>query len=99
MTFVPWSTEEDGQLRKLALSRASMSEIVGRMRRTRSAVRARAVKLKIAIAREQNPMQKRKAGVPPSKRGAAKIQRPLVPHHSDYDWLILSQFRMGRSFG
>jgi hypothetical protein len=23
----------------------------------------------------------------------------LVPHHSDYDWLILSQFRMGRSFG
>ncbi len=23
----------------------------------------------------------------------------LVPHHSDDDWLILSQFRMGRSFG
>ena len=23
----------------------------------------------------------------------------LVPRHNDYDWLILSQFRMGRSFG
>src|SRR5258705_1845015 len=23
----------------------------------------------------------------------------LVPRHSDYDWLILSQFRMGRSSG
>src|ERR1019366_8939675 len=26
-------------------------------------------------------------------------RRELVPRHSDYDWLILSQFRMGRSFG
>ena len=26
-------------------------------------------------------------------------QDSLVPHHSDDDWLILSQFRMGRSFG
>jgi hypothetical protein len=24
---------------------------------------------------------------------------PLVPYHSDYDWLIPSQFRMGRSSG
>ncbi len=24
---------------------------------------------------------------------------PLVPRHSDYDWLILSQSWMGRSFG
>jgi hypothetical protein len=23
----------------------------------------------------------------------------LVPRHSDYDWLILSQSRMGKSFG
>src|SRR5260370_24244208 len=26
-------------------------------------------------------------------------QGELVPRHSDYDWLILSQFRMGRSSG
>jgi len=25
--------------------------------------------------------------------------KKLVPRHSDYDWLILSQFRMGRSSG
>jgi transposase len=30
--------------------------------------------------------------------GEDKSER-LVPHHSDYDWLILSQFRMGRSSG
>jgi hypothetical protein len=27
------------------------------------------------------------------------LEDQLVPRHSDYDWLILSQFRMGRSFG
>src|SRR5260370_8667802 len=37
--------------------------------------------------------------------GSANVARPacgaceLVPRHSDYDWLILSQFRMGSSPG
>src|SRR5229473_6702345 len=31
--------------------------------------------------------------------GLVSSGRTLVPHHSDYDWLILSQFRMGRSSG
>jgi hypothetical protein len=30
---------------------------------------------------------------------SALVTIALVPHHSDYDWLILSQFRMGRSCG
>jgi NAD(P)-dependent dehydrogenase (short-subunit alcohol dehydrogenase family) len=30
---------------------------------------------------------------------SARKQNELVLRHSDYDWLILSQFRMGRSSG
>jgi hypothetical protein len=30
---------------------------------------------------------------------AQQAQFQLVPRHSDYDWLIPSQFRMGRSVG
>jgi hypothetical protein len=60
MTFIPWSPDEDERLRKLALSGASMAEIAQQMQRTKSSVRARALKLKIAIAREENPMQKGK---------------------------------------
>jgi hypothetical protein len=29
----------------------------------------------------------------------ADLQAGLVPRRSDYDWLILSQSRMGKSFG
>jgi hypothetical protein len=58
MTFVPWSPAEDEQLRKLALSGVSLSEIAARMERSKSSVRARALKMNIAIARDRNPMQK-----------------------------------------
>jgi hypothetical protein len=58
MTFVPWSPAEDEQLRKLALSGLSLLEIAARMERTKSSVRARALKMNIAIARDRNPMQK-----------------------------------------
>jgi DNA-directed RNA polymerase specialized sigma24 family protein len=61
MTFIPWSPDEDERLRKLALSGASMAEIAQQMQRTKSSIRTRASKLKIAIAREENPMQKVKA--------------------------------------
>jgi DNA-directed RNA polymerase specialized sigma24 family protein len=58
MIFVPWLAEEDEQLRKLALSGASLAEIAEQMQRNKSSVRNRASKLMIAIARDRNPMQK-----------------------------------------
>ena len=58
MAFVPWSEEEDEQLRKLAKSGIGMAEIALMMQRTKSSVRVRASKLEIAIARQENPMQK-----------------------------------------
>jgi hypothetical protein len=58
MTFVPWSPAEDEQLRKLALSGLSLSEIAARMKRTKSSVRARALKMNIAIAHDRNTMKK-----------------------------------------
>ena len=41
-----------------------MAEIAQQMQRTKSSVRTRALKLKIAIAREENPMQKGKRAAP-----------------------------------
>jgi hypothetical protein len=64
MTFIPWSPDEDEQLRKLALSGASMAEIAKQMQRTKSSVRTRALKMNIAIARQENPMQKGKRAAP-----------------------------------
>jgi hypothetical protein len=58
MNFVPWSAAEDERLRKLALSGLSLLEIAARMERTKSSVRARTLKMNIAIARDRNPMQK-----------------------------------------
>ena len=68
MTFIPWSPDEDEQLRKLALSGASMAEIAKQMQRTKSSVRTRALKMNIAIAREENPMQKGKRAAPRAPR-------------------------------
>jgi hypothetical protein len=64
MAFIQWSPDEDEQLRKLALSGASMAEIAKQMQRTKSSVRTRALKMNIAIAREENPMQKGKRAAP-----------------------------------
>lgn len=61
MASVPWSTAEDEQLRKLAMAGMDMAEIAERMQRTKSAIRVRASKMNIAIARGQNPMQKGKS--------------------------------------
>jgi DNA-directed RNA polymerase specialized sigma24 family protein len=58
MTFVPWSPAEDERLRKLALSGLSLTEIARQMERSKSSVRSRALKIKVAIARDRNPMQK-----------------------------------------
>ena len=57
MSGRPWSPEEDDRLRKLALAGLSLAAIAEQLKRGKSAVRVRAEKLKIAIARDRNPMQ------------------------------------------
>jgi hypothetical protein len=54
---IPWSGEDDLQLRCLAASGFSLAQIARQMVRSKSSVRSRALKLKIAIARDRNPMQ------------------------------------------
>jgi len=46
-----WTPEEDELLRKLALSEASMATIADRIKRSKSAIRDRAIKLNIAVIR------------------------------------------------
>jgi hypothetical protein len=55
---IPWSDEDDQQLRSLALSGFSLAEIAHQMMRGKSSVRSRALKIEIAIARDRNPMRK-----------------------------------------
>jgi hypothetical protein len=57
MSGSPWSPEEDDRLRKLALSGLNLAAIAEQMKRSKSAIRVRAEKLKVAIARDRNPMQ------------------------------------------
>jgi hypothetical protein len=57
MSGRPWSPEENDRLRKLALAGLSLAAIAEQLKRGKSAVRVRAEKLKIAIARDRNPMQ------------------------------------------
>jgi hypothetical protein len=58
---IPWSDEDDRQLRSLAFSGFSLVQIAHQMVRSTSSVRSRALKIEIAIARDRNPMQGRKA--------------------------------------
>jgi hypothetical protein len=56
-----WSTEADERLRGLARSGFSLAEIAHQMQRSKSSVRARAIKLTIALARDRNSQQSRPA--------------------------------------
>jgi hypothetical protein len=56
-----WSAEADEQLRALARSGFSLAEIAHQMQRSKSSVRARAIKLTIALARDRNSQQARPA--------------------------------------
>ena len=67
MSRSPWTTEEDRQLRKLAQAGLSLTEIAREVGRNQSSVRARAIKLDIAIARDLNGMQKLKLRERPSE--------------------------------
>ena len=55
---IPWSDDDDQQLRSLALSGFSLAEIAHQMVRSKSSVRSRALKIEIAIAHDRNPMRK-----------------------------------------
>ena len=58
MAPIPWTSDDDDRLRELARSGIGMDEIAAHMNRTKWAVRGRAEKLKIPIARQENAMQR-----------------------------------------
>jgi len=66
MSVSLWSAEADERLRALARSGLSLAEIAHQMQRSKSSVRARAIKLAIALARDRNSQQ---AGPAPSELG------------------------------
>jgi hypothetical protein len=55
------SAEADERLRGLARSGFSLAEIAHEMHRSKSSVRARSIKLTIALARDRNSQQARPA--------------------------------------
>jgi hypothetical protein len=61
MSASVWSAEADEQLRALARSGFSLAEIAHQIQRSKSSVRARAIKLTIALARDRNSQQARPA--------------------------------------
>jgi len=73
---VQWSDEEDEQLRKLVRSGFGMAEIAESMQRTKSSMRARALKLNIAIARQENPY----AEGPPAGGAKQNATKPGLMH-------------------
>jgi hypothetical protein len=57
----PWAPEEDERLRALALSGASVAEMAKQMKRSPEAVRSRAYRLKIVVAKSSNKRLRLKA--------------------------------------
>jgi len=53
MKSIPWSPDEDERLRTLALSGASVAEMAKQMKRSEEAVRSRAYRLKIVVAKSR----------------------------------------------
>jgi hypothetical protein len=49
----PWAPEEDQRLQALALSGASVAEMAQQMKRSEEAVRSRAYRLKIVLAKSR----------------------------------------------
>jgi hypothetical protein len=59
----PWTPEEDQRLQALALSGASVAEMAKQMKRSEEAVRSRAYRLKIVVAKS------RRKGLGPKAKG------------------------------
>ena len=71
-----WTSSEDDELRMAALSGATMSEISKRMNRTSSAIRHRALRLKIVITK--SPIRGRQPGAGSWKSGDDDRLRALA---------------------
>jgi hypothetical protein len=56
----PWAPEEDQRLRALALSGTSVAEMAQQMKRSEEAVRSRAYRLKILVAKSRKLRPKAK---------------------------------------
>jgi hypothetical protein len=79
-----WSQEEDERLRQLAISGLSSAAVAAKMKRSKSSVRFRALKLEIAIARDRNAMQRPTKSEKANAAEAGYIRpAPLVRHESD----------------
>jgi hypothetical protein len=50
---IPWTAEEDKHLRALAVSGKSVAAMAGQMKRSTAAVRNRAARLKIVVAKSR----------------------------------------------
>ena len=50
---IPWTSEEDKRLRTLALSGISVAAMATQMKRSTAAVRSRAARLKIVVAKSR----------------------------------------------
>jgi transposase-like protein len=61
MANPPWPPEEDQRLKALALSGASVADIAKQMERSEEAVRSRAYRLKIVLAKSRKLRLKAKA--------------------------------------
>ena len=57
----PWAPKEDERLRALALSGASVAEMAKQMKRSEEAIRSRAYRLKIVVAKSRNKWLRLKA--------------------------------------
>jgi hypothetical protein len=61
MANPPWAPEEDQRLQTLASSGASVAEMAKQMKRSEEAVRSRAYRLKIVLAKSRKLRLKAKA--------------------------------------
>ena len=57
---LPWTPEEDDLLRELALSGKHAAAIAGQIKRSESAIRKRAVRLNLALAKVQREPKAKK---------------------------------------
>jgi hypothetical protein len=56
---IPWTSEEDKRLRTLALSGTSVAAMATQMKRSTAAVRNRAARLKIVVAKSRLKAKRR----------------------------------------
>jgi hypothetical protein len=71
-----WTAIEDENLRKLAMAGFSLTEISKQIGRAKSGVWTRAVKLQIAIAKDQNGTKKLRRPTPATRGSSPPFRSP-----------------------